>query len=135
MTRSLLIVDDDVLVRSSLRRLLERRGYLVHEAEGAASAYAQLDEHRIDAVLLDLNMPDMRGDVLFFLIVRRWPELAGRIMIMSGAIDIDDDTPSELQRCPRLAKPFAVETLCETVERVCAAADAERVRRQGNGGC
>lgn len=131
MTVRVLIVDDDDHVRSVVGRLLERRGYVVHTAAGADSAYALLAEHTVDAVVMDLNMPGVPGEVLFFALVRRWPYLRERIAIMSGNVaGLDDELPLEIACCPRLAKPFSFEHL----EAVIGAVAAEGARRQGNGG-
>lgn len=118
MSRSILIVDDDDHVRIVLGRLLERRGYAVHTASGAESAYQLLAEHSVDAVLLDLNM-EVPGEVLFFALVARWSYLRGRIAIMSGNVaGLDDDLPSEVATCPRLSKPFTVEMLESVIARL-----------------
>lgn len=131
MTVRVLVVDDDDHVRGVLGRLLERRGYRVHTASGAASAYALLSEHEVDAVLMDLNMPDVTGDVLFYALVARWPYLRGRIGIMSGDIaGVDDDLPSDVLACPRLAKPFAFESLEATIAVLAEAP----LQKRGNGG-
>jgi DNA-binding NtrC family response regulator len=131
MTLHVLIVDDDDHVRSVLGRLLVHRGYTVHTASGAESAYALLCEHVVDAVLMDLNMPDVPGETLFFALVARWPYLRGHIAIMSGNIaGIDDTMPSEVLSCPRLAKPFTFEQL----ESVIAGLVHSAERRQQNGG-
>lgn len=131
MTRRVLIVDDDDHVRSVLGRLLERRGYAVHTASGAGSAYALLTEHTVDAVLMDLNMPEIPGDALFFALVARWPYLRGRIAIMSGNIaGIDDQLPSEIISCPRLGKPFTFEMLEQVLGEIAGIDE----RRKRNGG-
>jgi DNA-binding NtrC family response regulator len=126
-----LIVDDDDHVRGVLGRLLERRGYAVHTASGAESAYALLGEHTVDAVLMDLNMPEVPGEALFFALVARWPYLRGRIAIMSGNVaGLDDELPAEVSSCPRLAKPFTFEML----ETVVAGIASTAARRKQNGG-
>lgn len=131
MTVRLLIVDDDDHVRSVLGRLLARRGYTVHTASGADSAYALLSEHVVDAVLMDLNMPDVPGETLFFALVARWPYLRGRIAIMSGNVaGIDDSMPSDVLSCPRLAKPFSFELLETVIAGLVRTAEV----RQQNGG-
>ena len=65
-----LVVDDEALVRSQLRRSLELRGYSVIEAANGRSALAALeqesktgadDARAIDVVILDMTMPDLDG--------------------------------------------------------------------------
>jgi DNA-binding response OmpR family regulator len=98
------------------------------------SAYQMLDEFSFDLVLLDLRLPQMAGDTFFLAIVRRWPRLLGRVILMSGAPpDEEEQWPAELAACPILTKPFGLETLGRLVERVLAQADAEPELREGNG--
>ena len=98
------------------------------------SAYQMLDEFSFDLVLLDLRLPQMAGDTFFLAIVRRWPRLLGRVILMSGAPpDEEEGWPAELAACPILTKPFGLETLGKLVESVLAKADAEPELREGNG--
>ncbi|MBW2461051.1 MAG: PAS domain-containing protein [Deltaproteobacteria bacterium] len=58
--RSVLVVDDEAVVRRVLVQLLGREGYAVQKARHADDAIALLEEHgAVDLVLLDLNMPGM----------------------------------------------------------------------------
>lgn len=116
MSIRVLVVDDDDQVRHVLGRLLQRRGYTVYTASGADSAYALLGEHVVDAVVMDLTMPDIPGDALYFALVARWPYLRSRIAIMSGNLaGIDDELPADILTCPMLAKPFTFDALEETI--------------------
>ena len=56
-----LVVDDDGAIRDSLRRVLEHAGHDVTEAETGDRAIELLEGRRMDAVLLDLNMPGISG--------------------------------------------------------------------------
>lgn len=61
MTPTLLVIDDNVSVRESLRFLLLQRGYHVHVAEGGPEGIALVKEGRIDGVMVDVQMPGMNG--------------------------------------------------------------------------
>ncbi|HEX5503712.1 MAG TPA: response regulator [Thermomicrobiales bacterium] len=56
-----LIAEDDDTARALLRRLLEREGWAVDEAENGWVALGRLREHRPALILLDLLMPEMDG--------------------------------------------------------------------------
>jgi two-component system nitrogen regulation response regulator NtrX len=56
-----LVVDDAPEVRRALRGVLEDHGHSVEEAENGEQALELLESHRMDAVLLDLNMPGLHG--------------------------------------------------------------------------
>jgi len=57
----LLIVDDNVATRYALRRRLERHGYEVLEAGTGTDGLALIDSETLDALILDVNLPDMSG--------------------------------------------------------------------------
>jgi PAS domain S-box-containing protein len=57
----LLIVDDNVATRYAMRRVLERHGYRVLEAGNGTDGLRLLAEEAIDALVLDVNLPDMSG--------------------------------------------------------------------------
>ena len=59
--REILVVDDERAVRASYRRLFEGEGYAVRLARSGAEALRLFDERRPDAVLLDVDMPEMNG--------------------------------------------------------------------------
>ncbi|KHA70374.1 histidine kinase [Pseudomonas chlororaphis] len=57
----LLIVDDNVATRYALRRRLERHGYEVLEAGTGGEGLALIESEVLDALILDVNLPDMSG--------------------------------------------------------------------------
>lgn len=119
MNYRVLVVDDEQSVRRALERSLRYFGYDVVTAAGGDSAYEILAHDHFDAILLDLRMPLMTGDTLFLAIIRRWPELRNRIVIMSG--DPSPGAagwPAELHNCPFLGKPFTFDMLKSVVASV-----------------
>jgi diguanylate cyclase (GGDEF)-like protein len=57
----ILIVDDDPLVRTSLRDILEEWGYAVTEAENGVDGFNRILVDEPDLILLDVNMPEVNG--------------------------------------------------------------------------
>lgn len=57
----LLIVDDNAATRYALRRRLDRHGYTVLEAGTGGEGLALIERQHIDALILDVNLPDMSG--------------------------------------------------------------------------
>ncbi|POA50498.1 hybrid sensor histidine kinase/response regulator [Pseudomonas sp. MPR-ANC1] len=57
----LLIVDDNVATRYALRKRLERHGYEVLEAGTGTDGLALIEREPLDALILDVNLPDMSG--------------------------------------------------------------------------
>jgi DNA-binding response OmpR family regulator len=112
-----LIVDDEPALRRTLERALRGSGYDVVTAGDAHLAYQVLHETDVDLVLLDLHLPQMAGDTFYLALVRRWPRLADRIVLMTGDTYAEQDHwPPELRCCPLLLKPFTLEVLRLTVQ-------------------
>ncbi|HXE56908.1 MAG TPA: response regulator [Gemmatimonadales bacterium] len=128
----ILLVDDEPAILGVLGRALARAGYQVDTASQADSAYAILGERAVDLVLLDLRLGQIRGDVLALAVLRRWPRLRGRIVLMSGDPDASDGWPPELRACPVLAKPFPLDLLYRTIAATLHACEAPaQVRATG----
>ncbi len=74
----LVLIEDDQRIRHSLERALRDRGYAVHSAETGMTGLAQVVDHRPDAVVLDLGLPDVDGLELLKMIraVSRVPVIA-----------------------------------------------------------
>jgi len=80
----LLIVDDDAMVLSALRRRLQRR-FDVVTVLGGVEALAMLSEDAaFDTVICDLMMPEVDGKSFYEAIEKEHPELTERIVFMSG---------------------------------------------------
>ena len=60
----ILVVDDEPPIRKLLRVGLGAQGYVVNEAQNAASAQASVDEDQPDLIVLDLGLPDKSGQDL-----------------------------------------------------------------------
>ena len=134
MSARILIVDDEPSLRRTLERALTGFHYQVVAVADPHSAYLMLDESRFDLVLLDLRLPQMAGDTFFLAIVRRWPRLLGRVILMSGDPPSQHpDWPTELAGCPILSKPFTLDSLVKLVGSVLAHAETQSDLREGNG--
>jgi phosphoserine phosphatase RsbU/P len=83
-----LAIDDDRLVRNAFRRVLERAGYLVTEAEDGSSGLRSFRESVPDAVLLDLRMPGKDGLDVLSAIVEESPETP--VLVVSGETTLAD---------------------------------------------
>jgi PAS domain S-box-containing protein len=60
-TNNLFIVDDNENNRDMLARRLERKGYTVTCADSAVDILARIEQHQIDVILLDIEMPGVTG--------------------------------------------------------------------------
>jgi len=64
MSNSILVVDDEQIIRESLSYILKKEGYEVEEAENGKVAHNILKERSFDLVITDLEMPEMKGTEL-----------------------------------------------------------------------
>ena len=117
MGKSILVVDDTRSMRAMVAAVLEGAGYEVATAESGAVALELLHEAHFDAVVSDLRMPDMDGAALWREISLRHPELAHRILFVTG----DTLSPNAREflresRCASLDKPFSKPELIAKVQ-------------------
>lgn len=113
-TRSILIVEDEALLRFDLVDFFEAAGWRVFEAEHADQAIAILErESAIRVVLTDVNMPGaMDGLKLAHVVRDRFPPTA--LFIVSGEQKLtDSDLP---ERASFLPKPFDPHRLLDAIE-------------------
>ena len=130
----ILVVDDEPALRRTLERALGALGYDVVSVGDPHLVYELLDAADYDLVILDIHLPQLRGDTLAIALLRRWPRLAGRVLLMTGdPWALRADWPDELRRCPLLIKPFTLDGLGGTV-RMMLTAPPSKAQRKSNGG-
>ncbi len=119
---TILVVEDERLVRVSIRHLLQSLGYRVLEAAGPEEALSLCEREGdgIDLLLTDIVMPGLSGGELARRLQRRFPGLrvlymsafSGETLVEEGRLD---------QGLPTLEKPFTQEQLAAKVREVLAA--------------
>jgi DNA-binding NtrC family response regulator len=115
---TLLIVDDDVLVRDTLRELLSS-SHECHTADRAEQALAYLDMETYDAVITDITMPGLSGRELLRYIQAK--HSATPVIVISGLLDGgDSEALLEMGAFAFFRKPFRLEAIEEAVERAIA---------------
>jgi signal transduction histidine kinase/CheY-like chemotaxis protein len=120
-SHTVLLVEDDAIVRRSVRRMLQHLGYRTLEADAADAALRVLDEQReagVDVVLTDQDMPGLTGAELAVRLRATHPRLA--VILMSGHVD-DAAPPSGLSY---LQKPVLPEDLDVAIRGVLVPAPA-----------
>ena len=71
----ILIIDDEVSLRQTLARILQRAGFEVTTAANGAEGFSLVSQHLFDLVYLDIRMPDMSGLELLKTIHAKYPDL------------------------------------------------------------
>ena len=101
-----LVVDDEPSICKAMTMALERAGFDASSVLSADAALAILRDEPVDVLLIDLRIPDGRGDVIFELAAALQPHLRHQTLFMTG--DITDRGRSLIRACgrPYLQKPF-----------------------------
>jgi len=81
-----LIVEDEEAVRRPMARYLTRRGAEVDEAADGVEGLARLRTQPANVILADLRMPRMGGVELYAQLEEERPELAARVLFLSGDV-------------------------------------------------
>jgi DNA-binding NtrC family response regulator len=87
MADSILIVDDEEIIRESLSFILAKEGYSVREAPNGRAAVELMRDNAFDLVLTDLEMPEMKGIELLEYVTNASPETLVVIITAYGSID------------------------------------------------
>ena len=125
-SETILLVEDDAQVRVLAREILEGHGYTVLEAALPTKALQIAAKTRVELVLTDVVMPQMRGSALAERLTRLQPH--ARVLLMSGYPD-DPNTTSVKRHFSVLQKPLNPDLLLHEVRRVLD----HGTRRRGRG--
>jgi PAS domain S-box-containing protein len=115
-TARILVVDDEPMIASAMRRALA--GYTLVTETSARAALGRIERgERFDLILCDLMMPDMSGIEFHEALAARFPEEAQRIVFLTGGA-FTPATQSFLARVGnrRLDKPFELHSLRALIE-------------------
>ncbi len=123
---NILIVDDEVSIRDSLKDVLEEEGYKTAGAESGEACLEALREHSFDVVLLDVWLPGMDG--LETLEKIREMEAASEVIMISGHGTIETAVrATKLGAYDFLEKPLSIDKTLIVIKN---AVDAKRLRAE-----
>jgi CheY-like chemotaxis protein len=112
-----LVVDDEPIMGKVLERILAEE-HDVTVATNGAQALSLIEQREIDVILCDVMMPGMNGDEVHRRLAARRPDLAARVVFMSGGA-LGTELEQTLDALPneRLAKPFKIDDVLALVAR------------------
>lgn len=116
---TILLVEDEAIVRELALRILQEHGYHVLTARSGGEALSQLEQHqgKVDLLLTDMVMPNLSGRNLALHVHATWPDI--RVLYMSGYAQENTRTLDELSlKNNYLQKPFPPAALARKVREV-----------------
>jgi CheY-like chemotaxis protein len=113
----ILVVDDEVAVRRSIKMMLEHVGHTVFQADCGEAALEQLGRLKFDLVITDFSMPGMQGDQLVARI-RQMEPLQAIIMATAFAEAFKVFGKPEGSVDALILKPFTFKELLEVIADV-----------------
>lgn len=119
MSKRILLVDDDPVIRLLVGDYLRALGHEVEEAEGGRACLSKLDELTPEILVLDLLMPDLNGlEVLKS--VRQHPKIKFLpVILLSANAEIKEIAArEEVEADLYLLKPFEMNALKLAVEKL-----------------
>lgn len=84
MARTALVVDDSMLIRHTVCRFLEERGFMVESATNGTEAVEILSSFTPDVIITDLSMPKMNGSELITFIKGRTESALTPIVVLAA---------------------------------------------------
>ena len=111
---TVLVVEDEPGIRSSLRRGLQAEGHLVHEAADGAVGLAQALSPQVELVILDLGLPKLSGDDVLNLVRAQRPDLPVLVLTARDAVE-DRVRALDAGAVDYVVKPFALPELLARV--------------------
>lgn len=114
--RSILVVDDELLIRDLLYDFFNSQGWEIKVAESGAKAMQIVDSEQIDLVLTDIRMPEMDGLTLTKQIKDNHPELP--VVVMTGFPSVDTAVEALRNKVvDYIVKPFNINKLYKMIEK------------------
>jgi CheY-like chemotaxis protein len=110
--KHILVVEDEVELALSYKQLLEEHGFSATTAPNGVSALKHILNREVDAVLCDLKLPQLEGDMFYVTVERMKPHLCERFIFITGMADNPKFQPFINRMESRvLLKPVSFETL------------------------
>jgi two-component system OmpR family response regulator len=128
--RTVVLVEDEHILRAILARYLRARGHVVVEATTASEAREVLASTVVDVLAIDINLPDDTGwSVMRWLRERgdRFPDGRQPCVVVMSAVPPARKRIEEFAPDAVLNKPFPIEALGRLVEHRCLAESAPEV--------
>ncbi len=114
-TPSILVVDDELLIRDLLYDFFTGQGWNISVADNGEKALDILNDKKIDLVLTDIKMPQMDGLTLTNRVKEEFPDIP--VVVMTGYPSVDSAILALRAKVEDyIVKPFNINQLYKTIE-------------------
>ncbi len=113
----ILVVDDELIVRDSMKEWFEFEGYTVDMADSGAAALKMVDQNRYDLMFLDIKMGQMDGTEVLKQVKAAHPDLNVIMMTAYATVETAVETLTR-GALEYIVKPFEPDTVVAVVERL-----------------
>jgi len=116
--RSLVLcVDDDINIRGILQHILQEDGYTPMMCPSGSECLSILDRVEARLILLDVDMPEMDGFTTCSKVRERYPNLAAKIIFLTGRRTIQDAEEAKVRGGHDfIVKPFTADRLVKRLD-------------------
>ena len=117
--RHVLIVDDDIELALTYQELLQEHGYDASTAANGREALKLVMSREVDAILCDLSMPELTGELFYLAVGRARPRLLKRFIFLTANADHPlYETFLQSVKVPVIAKPASVASVLESLAAI-----------------
>jgi response regulator RpfG family c-di-GMP phosphodiesterase len=125
---SVLFVDDEKNILSSLRRLFRQEGYTIHLANSGVEGLEILRHHHIDLVVSDMRMPEMNGAQFLQQVAEQWPGTVRILLTGYSEISCTIDAINKGRIYQYISKPWEDNDIKLSVRQALRGKQIERER-------
>ena len=113
--KHILLVEDEVPLRSAIAEQLADRGYHVEQADSGEAALARLSEFAFDVIITDLRLPGISGGDVLEAAVDRYPDIVAIVVTGFGTVK---DAVEAIKRgaWDFVSKPFQIDELLHALD-------------------
>jgi DNA-binding response OmpR family regulator len=112
--KCILVCDDDKSTTDLLRTILEKKGYHVETLGNSDKLFFKIDKCRPGLILMDINMPEIGGELAAELL-KNHEETKDIPILMFSAHDEIDDITRKIGADGYISKPFNLQDLEKTI--------------------
>lgn len=110
-----LVIDDEPSICRALVIALQRAGCVALSVTSGSAAIELLRHEIVDVLIVDLRIPDLRGDVVVHYAVAMQPHLRNATLVITGDVTEDGEQILDAIGCPYMRKPFSLADVLATV--------------------